>query len=200
MAAAAAGERPGELPEARLPGGEEERTRVEAWLAGEELGERPLVVLYPGASRGAGWKRWPADRYNLLGRRLAAAGLADVVVAWGPGEEDLARVVAGGDDDIRIAPATTLRELAELLRRADLFVGPDTGPAHIAGVAGTRVLGIYGPSDAARNRPLGEDHVLLTEGEPIRPRPWTRALMAERMAAIPASRVYDEAARMLEAP
>jgi len=202
LAAAAAGEEPGEVPEARLPAREEERARMDEYLAGEGLGERPLVVLYPGASRGAGWKRWPPDRYSLLGRRLAAGGGADVVVAWGPGEEELASAVAGdgdGDDGIRLAPPTTLPELAELLRRADLFVGPDTGPAHIAGAVGTRVLGIYGPSDPVRNRPLGQGHVILAEGPPVRPRPWTRTLMAERMEAIPARRVYDEAARMLDA-
>lgn len=199
LAAAAAPPPPPEPPEPRIPVRPEEAEAIDRALADRGLGHRRLVVLHPGASAGAAWKLWPLDRYRLVGQRLAATGEVDVVVAWGPGEEALAaELSSGGTERLHRAPPTSLRELAHLLRRADLVIGPDTGPLHLAAAAGTRVLGIFGPSDPRRNRPLGDGHVLLGEGEPLRPRPWNRGLLRERMEAVTAHRVYDEAARMLE--
>jgi heptosyltransferase I len=106
---------------------------------------RGSVVLLPGAGRAE--KLWPADRFGqlakVLGRRAA--------VLWGPGEEDLARAIRG-----RIAPPTNLRELAYALQHAEIVVGGDTGPLHLAAALGTKVVGLYGPTDFRRNGPYGQ--------------------------------------------
>lgn len=191
---------PGEpdLLEVTLPASQEEEARVDAFLASLALEGRKLVVLYPGSSAGAEWKRWPTDRYRVIGQRLAATDQIVPVVAWGPGEENLIQsICTGGLETIFAAPKTNLRELGVLLRRADLFIGPDTGPAHMAAAVQTPVLGIYGPSDPERNRPLGEGNRILTAGPPMRPRPWTTKLMKERTDSITAHQVYDAAAEML---
>ena len=108
------------------------------------------VVLLPGAGKRE--KHWPVERFADLARRIGS----DALVAWGPGEESLARAIGAP-----IAPATTLRELASLLRRARLVVGADTGPLHLAAALGTPVIGIYGPTNPARNGPYGQlDHVV----------------------------------------
>jgi ADP-heptose:LPS heptosyltransferase len=39
-----------------------------------------------------------------------------------------------------------LIELLELLGRAALFVGPDSGPMHIAAAAGTPIVAFFGPT------------------------------------------------------
>jgi ADP-heptose:LPS heptosyltransferase len=54
-----------------------------------------------------------------------------------------------------------LKQLAELIRRCGLFVGPDTGPMHIAWAVGARVLALFGPTDPALNAPWGEGHRVL---------------------------------------
>jgi ADP-heptose:LPS heptosyltransferase len=188
-----------ETPAVTIPVRPEERERVDGWL--RELHEpgRPLVALHPGASRGAGWKRWPVERFRLVGERLAAMHDATVVATWGPGEEELVRELAGGaTHPARVPPLLNLRELAELYRRADLFVGGDTGPMHLAAAVGTGVVCLMGGSDGARNRPMGEGHVVLAAGPPLRPRPWNRVRLRERVLAISANDVYEEAARRLE--
>ena len=43
----------------------------------------------------------------------------------------------------------SLGELAALCQRAVLFVGNDSGPAHLAAAAGTRCVVLYGPQEAA---------------------------------------------------
>ena len=67
------------------------------------------------------------------------------------GEEKLAEATGA-----RMAPPTTLRELARLLRDAQLVIGGDTGPLHLAAALGTPVIGLYGPTNPARNGPYGQ--------------------------------------------
>ena len=101
------------------------------------------IVLLPGAGRRE--KQWP--HFPELAKRLGANALA----VGGPGEEELAKATGA-----RLAPRTNLRELAQLLRDAALVVGGDTGPLHLAAALGTPVVGLYGPTNPARNGPYGQ--------------------------------------------
>jgi heptosyltransferase I len=111
-----------------------------------------FVAVNPGA----GWpnKRWPPERFGALAVLLQARHRLPSVVVWGPGEEEIARaVVDGSQGRARLAPPTTLSDLIELLRAATLVVAGDTGPLHIAGAVRTPIVGIYGPTNPARNGP-----------------------------------------------
>ena len=55
-----------------------------------------------------------------------------------------------------------LAELRALIERSGLFVGGDTGPLHIAATTRTPIVGIYGPTLAARSAPW-RDPALATE-------------------------------------
>jgi ADP-heptose:LPS heptosyltransferase len=133
-----------------LPDTAPESRRVERELAG--LGLRDFVLLNPGG----GWasKLWPAERFAALAARLRALGLRSIVT-WGPGEEGLAERVAAASDGaaVRSFP-TTLLEYLEIARRARLVVAADTGTLHLACALGTPVVGLFGPTDPARNGPF----------------------------------------------
>lgn len=103
------------------------------------------VVLLPGAGKAN--KLWPVDRFRELAQRLGP----DALAVWGPGERELAEAIGA-----RLAPPTSLRQLAWLLRHARLVIGGDTGPLHLAVALGTRVVGLYGPTDPRRNGPYGQ--------------------------------------------
>ena len=49
----------------------------------------------------------------------------------------------------------SLTQLIALTRRADLFIGGDTGPMHLAAALKVPVVAIFGPTDPARNGPFG---------------------------------------------
>jgi heptosyltransferase-1 len=100
------------------------------------------IVLLPGAGKPN--KLWPVDRFRELAKRIGPRALA----VWGPGERELADSIGA-----RVAPATSLRELAGILQSAELVVGGDTGPLHLADALGTKVVGLYGPTDPRRNGP-----------------------------------------------
>jgi lipopolysaccharide heptosyltransferase I len=127
---------------------------------------QPFAVLNPGAA----WpnKRWPADRFGALARRIHARHGWPSIVAWGPGEETLAAAVvaaahAGGPAAIAAAaPPTSLGELIALVASAGLVVSGDTGPLHLAAAMGTPIVGLYGPTDPARNGPWSPADVTLS--------------------------------------
>jgi heptosyltransferase-1 len=110
------------------------------------------IVLLPSSGKAS--KNWPSERFRELATGLAARWGEKPLLLWGPGEQQLAEGIAAGIADL--APPTTLRELALLLSKARLVIGGDTGPLHLAAALGTRVIGIYGPTNPARNGPYGQ--------------------------------------------
>jgi len=133
---------------------------VQRWLPPSDW-EQPFAVVNPGA----GWpsKVWPAQRFGQVARHLRAAHGMPVVVVWaGDGEHAMARdVVAASEGTARLAPATTLTELAAVLRRARLVVASDTGPLHLAVAVNTPSVGLFGPMPHERNGPYGSPHVAI---------------------------------------
>lgn len=120
------------------------RREVQTQLAGDG----PLVALAPGAAFGES-KRWPAERFAGVADALADQAGARCVLVTGPGEEatrDAVRAAARttllcGDDD-----APTLDTLKATLATADLLVGNDSGPRHIAIAFRKPVICIMGPT------------------------------------------------------
>jgi len=110
------------------------------------------IVLLPGAGRPE--KQWPVESFRALAKNYRSRAL----VVWGPGEQKLAEEI-GGD----VAPKTNLRELAFLLQKAAVVIGGDTGPLHLAAALGTRVIGLYGPTDPRRNGPYGQLDSCISE-------------------------------------
>jgi len=153
---------PGEPLVFRLPESPGAVRRVDAALAAAGLAPG-FLCLHPGTSGRGEAKRWATERFGALASEIRARrGLASLVT-WGPGEEDLARQVeraSGGA--ARPAPATaSLLDLAEILRRAGLFVSGDTGPMHLAAACGTPCVALFGPKDPAVYRPWGSGHAVL---------------------------------------
>lgn len=117
-----------------------------------------FAVINPGA----GWstKVWPSERLGAIAQRLGEReGLPSVVVWAGEMERRWAEtIVAAAPQHAVMAPATSLLELAAVMRRARLFVGSDTGPLHLAAAVGVKCVGIYGPTRPEECGPYGEGH------------------------------------------
>ncbi|HEX3662438.1 MAG TPA: glycosyltransferase family 9 protein [Acidobacteriaceae bacterium] len=113
--------------------------------------QQPFVLLSPGAGWGA--KRWPAERYGAVARRLADAGYG-VVINSAPAEEHLAREIVETSGGAAQAMTLDLAELMAVTRRAALAIAGDTGPLHLACALNQPVVGIFGPTDPARNGPF----------------------------------------------
>jgi heptosyltransferase-1 len=137
---------------------------AEQW-AGQVLGDsarQRVVLLSPGAGWGA--KRWPADRFGAVAGALHAQGYT-VLVNSGPDEQSIAQEVVHASAGAAQAPEFTLERLIAMTRRVSLVIAGDTGPLHLACALGKPVVGIYGPTDPARNGPFGVPSRVLRHPE-----------------------------------
>jgi ADP-heptose:LPS heptosyltransferase len=119
------------------------------WAEEALRGVGRFALLVPGARKPD--HRWPGDRFASLARELNARRGLRSLIAWGPGEEALARSVAeAGGAGAQLAPPSDLAQLAALLRRSSLAVTNDTGPMHLAAACGAPVLALLHAADGER--------------------------------------------------
>jgi len=137
-------------------------TADEDWLA-DQLRRlpRPILAIHPGA----GWvtKRWPIEKFAEIARRFPGS----VVVVGAPGEQLAGTQIADAVTTCRrpalnLAGQTTLKQLACLLRAADLMLSNDSGPLHLAAGLGTPVVGIFTCTSPVLSGPAGTIHELVS--------------------------------------
>jgi ADP-heptose:LPS heptosyltransferase len=91
-------------------------------------------------------KAWTAENFGRLARMLRESG-DEVVVFWGPGEEDAARRVAGASAGAaRPAPRLALEELPGVLASTRLLVTIDSGLKHLCVAIGVPTVTLFGPT------------------------------------------------------
>jgi ADP-heptose:LPS heptosyltransferase len=140
----------------------------------EQFAEKAIgtVGKFAIVNPGGGWptKLWSSDRYAELADWLWSDCGLTTFVTHGPGEESLAQQVVSKalSGEVRLL-APTLKQFVALSRRADLFVGGDTGPLHLAAASRSPIVGLYGPTSPERNGPF--DPRDITVGRDL----WCRA-------------------------
>ncbi len=130
------------------------RTTVTARLVEkiDWLGDVPLVVIHPGGGSNPVMqneqKQWPVERFARLGNYLVRRYEARVVLVGAKEDATLATAVAGmmAYPVDNLAGSISLGEMAALSELANLYVGNDAGPTHIAAATGCPTLAIFGPS------------------------------------------------------
>lgn len=126
--------------------------------------DAPVVVFGPSGGHSI-LKQWPLERFAALGRWLVAERGCRVLVVGGPGEEALGRALEEqiGWGAVDLVGQTTLRQMAALIQRSQLYVGNDSGPLHIASAVGCPVIALFGSSCTHRYRPWQNATVLWHE-------------------------------------
>ena len=127
---------------------------------------KPLVVISPCSSqRSRNYRNWSVERYAATIRHLGQQHGCKVLLTGGttPIERQygdaLASNSAGGVDNL--VGETSLKELLALIRTADLVIGPDSGPLHMATATGTPVIGLYATSNPDRTGPYLSRHLTV---------------------------------------
>jgi ADP-heptose:LPS heptosyltransferase len=129
---------------------------AEAHEAAANTGGR-YAILNPGG----GWptKLWSVERFGKLADLLWSNYSISSLVTYGPGEEKLAEDVRQSSVSGQARPVSlSLKGFYSLARGANVYVGGDTGPTHIAVAAGAPIVGLFGPTEWWRNgSPRPED-------------------------------------------
>jgi heptosyltransferase I len=116
---------------------------------------QPTLVISPCSSHVL--RNWPAARYAAVAAHAVTRHRMRVILAGGGSllerstGEQIERACAA--PLVNQIGKDTLPQLLALLGRARLLLSPDSGPAHMATMAGTPVIGLYAATNPARSGP-----------------------------------------------
>lgn len=147
---------------------------------------KPIIGIHPGAGKIP--NRWPARRFAETADELIKKSMGAVVLFQGPGEENLVEAIqANMKHSCHIMPKLTLRDLAASFSHLNLFICNDTGVLHVAASVGTPTIALFGPTDPALWKPLG-DYVMAIRGR------------SNRVDQISVDKVVKQSLRFLKKP
>jgi len=168
------------------------RTAMTALLVDEVdwLGDVPLVLMHPGGGRNPfqtdETRLWPVSRFARLGNHLVRQHNARLLIVGDTDDRARAAEVAGliSAPVVDLAGRLTLSELGALAEMADLYVGNDAGPTHVAAAVGCPTLAIFGPTNPAVSGPYAtKGHVISLWRPTDGPFSWEAGVTTEEAAA-----------------
>lgn len=105
------------------------------------------VIIHAGGGGYSLARRWSPDGFARVADALHEEFNAEIILV-GTENDDAGDVVAKMKHQaINLSGKTTLTQLADVLRSADLFIGTDSGITHLASAVRTPVIALYGPSN-----------------------------------------------------
>ena len=112
----------------------------------------PYIVLHIGA--GNRFRYWGTDNLVRLVRLLGETPGTRVALIGGAEDKAAeAEILGRAPGTLSYVGALDLAGTAELIRQATVFVGPDSGPMHIAAAVGTPIVAWFGPTLPANFAP-----------------------------------------------
>ncbi|HEX5083512.1 MAG TPA: glycosyltransferase family 9 protein [Blastocatellia bacterium] len=163
-----------------LPGAEPEPTRLyvapqfreSAFAALRESGvdpEKPYAALAP--TNEFYTKRWAPERFAAVAEALITRGF-QIVMTGAPTAEQraqLAETQAAIKHQLPCLSSLSIGELVAVIADAKIFIGNDSGPAHIAAAVKTPLVALFGPASAVRWSPWRAPSVLVQNYFPCNP-------------------------------
>ncbi|MEP7011481.1 MAG: glycosyltransferase family 9 protein [Acidobacteriota bacterium] len=123
-----------------------------------------FALLHPGA--GWGNKKYPAARWGRALAALAIESGLQGLVASGPGDRSLADEIVAASGGAARSVSAEIPAFAALARRAEIVLGGDSGPTHLAHALGRPVLMVMGPTDPVLHGPYGAPQLALAKRLP----------------------------------
>lgn len=126
-----------------------------------------FALFIPGCAPSRPYKRWPPLHYAMLAKKLMAEGVTVFAVGTKADAQSIGAIRALAPAVGDLAGKTNLKQLAALARRAELVVGNDTGPTHLAAAVGARTLALMSDQvDPHWSSPRGPQTTWL-QGSPL---------------------------------
>lgn len=123
---------------------------VHRQLAEAGLADRKIALIHPAAAFDT--KRWATDNFAHIAEFLAGRGFAPVAIARRDEGQIIDDLLSKSSANV-FALDLSLPEVTALAARSQVFVGNDSGIAHIAAAVGTPSVVIFGSSNIAHWRP-----------------------------------------------
>jgi len=147
-----------------IPISEKDREIVDSTiLAGLTSFSGPKIIMHPGSSPSTPYKRWDVRRFARLADSIIQKYGGKIFFTAGNDERELVNDITAQMNETHyvLCQPETLTQLAETIRRCDLFIGNDTAPMHLAAFVGTPVIALFGPTDPIENAPFGKGEAIV---------------------------------------
>lgn len=121
------------------------------------------IVVHAAASLPA--KQWPLERFAAVMKAVQNRHHARFVYTGAKEDAGLYHEIEkhGPFGGLNLCGITSLRENLSVYRAADLFLGVDSGPMHMAAAVGVPVVALFGPTDERKWGPWGEGHTVISK-------------------------------------
>ena len=138
---------------------EQDNDYIDDFILKNHLGQKRLAIIHPGTSLFGKYKRWPTEKYARLSDKLIADFGYAVVFTWSGPEYNIAEDIRSHMHFPAIIACKTasVKQLVALLQRADIYIGGDTGPTHLASCLGIPTIAVFGPKDPVVYAPYDEN-------------------------------------------
>lgn len=188
---------PGDLPAFPKP-------RIDP--AGLARDGKRLILLAPGSGAAEAHKRWPAQSFADLARRLLDASSDIRIGIFGSAQEAaLLQEIAtdiGNRTNCEIMAASRIEDSLRIVRDAACVVSGCSGTLHLAALMNRPLVGIYGPTNPSITGPYSDKTAIVRLGLMCSPcyHPWftTGCGSPVCMTAIDAARVQKAVLEVLE--
>ncbi len=185
------------LPQARR----EEKERIDNFWAENDLEPARVIILHIGA--GNEFRDWGAE--NLIEAANMLAHLPGIRIILVGSTKDRAReeeILAQTQAPLlSLVGKANLSELLEVIGRSALFVGPDSGPMHIAAATATPIVALFGPTLPANFAPWRAKAILIEKELECRPCKQRRCLTEDFrcLRNIEPAEVFEACQKFLQA-
>lgn len=115
------------------------------------IGDEKFALIHPSTAFAT--KQWAPENYARITEYFAACGIKRVAVATKAEIETLEKVVESSRVPIVAFDDLSLPQITALASKAEIFIGNDSGIAHIAAAVGTPTVVIFGSSNRDHWRP-----------------------------------------------
>lgn len=110
-----------------------------------------------------GWESKEWDINNFIKLTEFIKDRYNIIIIGGPEDSINAKIISDKYKNIilDLTGKLNINESAEIVRRAEYFIGSDSGPLYIAEAVGTKTIGLFGPTNPLFSAPRGDEHICI---------------------------------------
>ncbi len=160
----------GAIPPLYIPySTEKENQRIEHIMSLHNLSGSQYISLHIGA--GNRFRSWDIQNYIRLCDLFSQKSGVKVVLIGAHEDKNSADTIIKSTESspLSLVGDLSLREVRDIISHSSLFVGPDSGPMHIAASTGTPIIALFGPTLPANFGPWRAEHKIIQKDIDCRP-------------------------------
>jgi len=130
-----------------------------------------LIGIHIGCGPNFPSRRWSCEKYAQLADRLIEEFNVKIYFTGTRSETELVQNTISfmNNKAVDASGRLTIKQMAVIIEKSDIFFSSDTGPLHIASAMDTTVVGFFGPNTPLLYGPLGDKNIIYYKGLPCSP-------------------------------